>query len=135
MQKSKGFALMFLLGAFLAGGALGFTANRLISPEKPCRGQAGDGWKRLNEELNLTSAQRTAVDSLMELRRHQMRELYKPLRPQLDSLSQVGRRIGDSTHAQVRRLLTPEQQAKWDAMRERARKKKSQWGDSVRERR
>ena len=134
MQKSKGVALTFLLGAFLAGGALGFTASRLVSPDKRCRGEASEGWKRMNEELNLTPAQRTAVDSLMEQRRHQMRELYKPLRPQLDSLSRIGRRIGDSTHAQVRRLLTPEQQTKWDAMRERARKKKGPWGDSARER-
>ena len=30
MDRSKGYALMFLLGAFLAGGALGFSADRVI---------------------------------------------------------------------------------------------------------
>ena len=30
MERSKGYALMFLLGAFVAGGALGFTADRVI---------------------------------------------------------------------------------------------------------
>ena len=30
MDSSKGYAMMFLLGAFVAGGALGFTADRMI---------------------------------------------------------------------------------------------------------
>ena len=30
MDRSKGYAMMFLLGAFIAGGALGFTADRVM---------------------------------------------------------------------------------------------------------
>lgn len=124
MQKSKGMAILFLLGAFLAGGALGFTAGRMLDKRKawsPHDGRESMS-ARIAEELDLTAAQRTLMDSLMTRRREQIREVYRPLRPQLDSLEKVGRVISDSTHAQVRRILTPEQQVKWDAMRDRARK-------------
>lgn len=133
MQKSKGYALLFLLGALIAGAALGFTASRMIDSGKPHRGGEHGNWKRMNEELGLTPAQGKAIDSLMDRRREQMRELFKPLKPQLDSLRTVGRRLGDSTHAEVRRLLTPAQQVKWDAMRKRSRTKDSHrgsWGES-----
>ena len=30
MNRTKGYALMFLLGAFIAGGALGFSADRAM---------------------------------------------------------------------------------------------------------
>lgn len=131
MQKSKGYALMFVLGAFLAGGALGFTADRLVTPSKPCTGGERGYWKRMHDELGLTAAQSRSIDSLMDQRRVQMRALFKPIKPQLDSLSLEGRKIGDSTHAQVRRLLDPAQQVKWDEMRKRSRKKDSlrgPWG-------
>jgi hypothetical protein len=31
MQRSRSLALMFLLGALLVGGALGFTADRMLA--------------------------------------------------------------------------------------------------------
>lgn len=123
MQKSKSMAMMFLLGAFLTGGALGFTADHMMERGKHGpRGGRESMSARVARELNLTPEQKTAMDSLMERRREQIREVYRPLRPQLDSLEKVGRAISDSTHAQVRRILTPEQQVKWDEMRDRARK-------------
>ena len=123
MQRSKSLAVMFLLGAFLTGGALGFAADRAMDRGKPShRGDRESMSARIAKELALTSAQRTSMDSLMARRREQIREVYRPIRPQLDSLDKVGRAISESTHAQVRRILTPEQQVKWDAMRSRARK-------------
>lgn len=122
MQKSKSMAVIFLLVAFVAGAALGYAANRLIGRGKPeLRGREAMS-ARVARELSLTPAQHKSLDSLMERRREQIREIYRPIRPQLDSLDKVGRAISDSTHAQVRRILTPEQQVKWDAMRDRARK-------------
>ncbi len=40
MQRSKQQALMFLLGAVLVGGVLGFSANRVMSSSKPKRASA-----------------------------------------------------------------------------------------------
>ena len=122
MQKSKSMAVIFLLVAFVAGAALGYAADRMFG-----RGKSGSHGResmsvRVARELSLTPTQSKSLDSLMERRREQIREVYRPIRPQLDSLDKVGREISDSTHAQVRRILTPEQQVKWDAMRDRARK-------------
>ncbi len=134
MQRSKSYALLFLLAAFIAGGALGFTADRYIShhghgrPDRPSR-------DRMAKELNLTPAQRVQFDSIMNNRRAQMREVFKPIRPQMDSLQQIAKAIGDSTHEQLKRILTPEQAKKLDEMRERGRKRAAEGrsrGDSDR---
>jgi hypothetical protein len=34
MQRSRSLALMFLLGALLVGGALGFTADRVLTGDR-----------------------------------------------------------------------------------------------------
>jgi hypothetical protein len=53
----------------------------------------------------------------MEQKRSQIVALYKPVRPQLDSLAVAARVISDSTHAQIKRLLDAGQQKKIDRMR------------------
>ena len=123
MERSKGYALMFLLGAFLAGGALGFTADRLIGAghRREMRGPRAYRQK-MAEELRLTPQQQGSIDSLMEQKHRQIVALYKPVRPQLDSIAVVARVVSDSTHAQIKRLLNPAQQAKLDKMRVGARR-------------
>lgn len=123
MDRSKGYALMFLLGAFLAGGALGFTADRVIGEGHRREMRAPRAYRqKLAKELELTSQQQASVDSLMEQKHRQIVALYKPVKPQLDSIAVVARVISDSTHAQIKRLLNPAQQAKLDKMREGARR-------------
>jgi Spy/CpxP family protein refolding chaperone len=123
MDRSKGYALMFLLGAFVTGGALGFTADRVIGAghNREMRGQRGSR-QRMAKELDLTPAQQASVDSLIEQKHRQIVALYKPVRPQLDSIAIVARVVSDSTHAQIKRLLNPEQAVKLDRMRVAARK-------------
>ena len=118
MERSKGYALMFLLGAFVTGGALGFTADRVIGGghNREMRGPRAYRQK-MAEELKLTPEQQTSMDSLMEQKRSQIVALYKPVRPQLDSIAIAARVVSDSTHAQIKRLLNPDQQAKLDRMR------------------
>ena len=109
---------MFLLGAFIAGGALGFTADRVIDSghRREMRGPRASRQK-MAEELKLTPQQQVSIDSLMEQKRSQIMALYKPVKPQLDSIAVAARIVSDSTHAQIKRLLNPEQQAKLDRMR------------------
>jgi Spy/CpxP family protein refolding chaperone len=123
MERSKGYALMFLLGAFVTGGALGFTADRVIGAghNREMRGPRGYRQK-MAEELKLTPEQQASIDSLMEQKHRQIVTLYKPVRPQLDSIAVVARVVSDSTHAQIKRLLNPDQQSKLDRMRTAARK-------------
>ena len=122
MQRSKSYALMFLLGAFVAGGALGFTADRVMTREKPGRG-GRPSFDLMAKELELTPAQRVQFDSITRARRTQMRALWQPLRPQMDSIEKIAKVVGDSTHEQLKRILTPEQGKKLDAMRERGRRR------------
>ncbi|MDP9204386.1 MAG: hypothetical protein M3P12_02880 [Gemmatimonadota bacterium] len=123
MERSKGYALMFLLGAFVTGGALGFTADRVIGAghNRAMRGPRAYRQK-MAEELKLTREQQASIDSLMEQKHRQIVALYKPVRPQLDSIAVDARVVSDSTHAQIKRLLNPDQQAKLDRMRAAARK-------------
>ena len=123
MNRSKGYALMFLLGAFITGGALGFTADRVIGGGHSREGRGSRAYRqRMAEELQLTPAQQASVDSLIEQKHRQIVALYQPVQPQLDALAQQTREISDSTHAQIKRLLNPEQQVKLDKMRAAARK-------------
>jgi Spy/CpxP family protein refolding chaperone len=123
MDRSKGYALMFLLGAVLAGGALGFTADRFIdsSHRREARGPRAYRQK-MARELELTPKQQASMDSLIEQKHKQIVALYKPIQPQLDSIAVQARVVSDSTHAQIKRLLDPEQAAKLDKMRAGARR-------------
>ena len=122
MQRSKSYALLFLLAAFLAGGALGATADRYFSRHGHGRGDRPSR-ARMAKELKLTPQQRVQFDSIMNARRVQMREVFSPIRPQMDSLQKIAKAIGDSTHEQLKRILTPEQGRKLDEMRERGRRR------------
>ena len=123
MDRTKGYALMFLLGAFIAGGALGFSADRAMrgGHGREMRGPRAYR-QRLAEELNLTPQQRTSVDSLLEQKHRQIVAFYRPVKPQLDSIAALARVVGDSTHAQIKRLLNADQQVKFDKMRAAARR-------------
>jgi Spy/CpxP family protein refolding chaperone len=52
-----------------------------------------------------------------------MRQLFAPIQPQMDSLMALGKVVRDSTHEQLRRVLTAEQRAKFDKMHEEAKKR------------
>src|SRR5437762_5540536 len=123
MERSKGYALMFLLGAFVAGGALGFTADRVMDAKRGREMRGPRAYRqKMADELNLTPRQQASVDSLIEQKHRQIVALYKPVKPQLDSIALLARVVSDSTHSQIKRLLNPEQQVKLDQMRAAARK-------------
>jgi Spy/CpxP family protein refolding chaperone len=118
MERSKGYAVMFLLGAFVAGGALGFTADRVMDVKHGREMRGPRAYRqRMAEELKLTPTQQASVDSLIEQKHRQIVTLYKPVKPQLDSIAVLARTVSDSTHAQIKRLLNPDQQVKLDRMR------------------
>lgn len=124
MQRSKSLAMVFLLGVFLAGGAVGFAANQVAGPEKRCKGDRASYRERFATELGLTASQRQAVDSLMEAQRTRVRALYSPMRPQLDSIGRSRDSIFEDTQRQLRLLLTAEQQARFERMHREGRSRK-----------
>lgn len=109
MQRSSQTAAMFLLGALLAGGVLGFTADRVMNGEHGRPADIRALRANFARRLDLTSAQRAVVDSLLDDRNRQMMELLKPQRPAMDSIRERAR-------AQIRRILTPAQLIEYEAV-------------------
>jgi Spy/CpxP family protein refolding chaperone len=107
MQRSKQQALMFLLGAVLVGGVLGFSADRVLGDGKA---KHWAGRHRMYDDLALSQEQRSTMDSLLDDRNCQISVVMKPVRPQLDSIKKVA-------HQQMMQILTPEQQAKLELRR------------------
>jgi Spy/CpxP family protein refolding chaperone len=110
MQRSRSLALMFLLGALLVGGALGFTADRVLTGDR-CAGNGDHRRSRtwLTQELNLTAEQSAAVDSIVERRHREMRAVIAPVRPQMDA-------VRDTARQQIRRVLDDAQRARFDEL-------------------
>ena len=112
MQRSKSLALMFLLGAVLVGGALGFTADRVMVRDQLCP-KIGDQRamrERMADELGLDPRQRDAFDSILVARNRTLDSIVQPLKPQTDSVIQAAR-------AKIRGMLSPAQQQRFDALR------------------
>ena len=110
MQRSRSLALMFLLGALLVGGALGFTADRVFAGGRCARdGDPHRSRTWLTEELHLTAAQTAAVDSILERRHREMRAVIAPVRPRMDA-------VRDTARQQIRRVLDDVQRARFDAL-------------------
>jgi len=108
MQRSKQQALMFLLGAVLVGGVLGFSADRLWDHEK---GRHWAGRTRMYDDLALSEQQRLQMDSLLDDRNCQINAVMTPVRPQLDSIKAVA-------NTQMMQILTPEQRTKLELRRQ-----------------
>jgi len=110
MKDSKKLALMFLLGAFLTGGVLGFTANRYMQRDQ-CASDSGTNsvLATLSQRLKLSAEQQHKVDSILDDRARQYREVTEPLRPQVEAIKLNARE-------QIRRILSEEQKQEFQAL-------------------
>ena len=112
MQRSKSLALMFILGAVLVGGVLGFTADRVFARDEACQRSDKRGSRdRFAAELGLSDEQRAMVDTLLDAKHAQMAEVMAPIRPRLDSISAT-------TRSQIARILTDDQRPRFERMHE-----------------
>jgi hypothetical protein len=104
MQRSKSLALMLLFGTLVLGGALGFSADRLFSGTALCAPSNDRGsWKdRFAEELQLTPAQRVALDSILDKRHRDRVAIEGTIRPTIDSLQASIRPQMDSVRNRAR---------------------------------
>jgi hypothetical protein len=107
MQRPKQQALAFLLGALLVGGALGFSADRVIRHDEqtPMERRAA-----FYEAIALTPAQKPSMDSILDDRNCKMDSVVKTIQPTLDSIKTASR-------VEIDRILTPEQHAKIEVRR------------------
>lgn len=109
MQRSQQQALMFLLGAVLVGGVLGFSADRVFGRDTRARGWADR--VAMYDDLELSTAQRAQMDSVIDEQHRQIQALLIPVEPQLDSVKANAR-------SQFHRILTPEQWNKFESRRQ-----------------
>jgi len=111
MQESKQKALMFLLGAVLVGGALGFTADRMILNERACRpvDRSKDLRHLLADRLSLSPNQERKIDSILDERHRQYEIVMAPVRSRMDSVKLAAR-------GQMRLVLSGSQVETFDAL-------------------
>ena len=111
MNDSKNLAMMFLLGAFVTGGALGFTADRYMNRDKVCmiRDTNAAYTTIIAERLHLSDEQRKTINAILDQRTQQWRVEMTPIRPRLDSIKMNARE-------QMRRLMTDEQKVEFEAL-------------------
>jgi CBS domain containing-hemolysin-like protein len=98
MQNAKQQALMFLLGAFVSGGALGAAVNRTMTrgPSERPKSAAAERKAMRDEvagQLQLNAAQRAMLDSVLDDRNRQQRELMRPLDAQMEAIRDSARRV------------------------------------------
>ena len=108
MQHPKQTALMFLLGATLVGGALGFSADRYLSHEKVV--SSFGPRSKFYDELEATAQQRATLDSLAFEQECAMRALFAPIDSSLKAMR---------AHFQAQRdsVFTKDQLAKLETRR------------------
>ena len=105
MQQSKNLAIAFLLGAVIVGGALGFTADRVMLRDRI--DQVPPVRPKLADRLELDSAQRLRLDSIADDRSKRMDLVLAPVKPALDSIRERAR-------DEIRSMLTPTQRAEFE---------------------
>lgn len=116
MQRTKGLALILLFATLVAGGAVGFTVDRVLSHDS-CQNPGDHAAMRqyLANRLALTAPQRAAVDSILDVRHQQMSRIIAPVKPQLDSVRDIAR-------AQIMKILDGDQQARFRELLEESRR-------------
>jgi Spy/CpxP family protein refolding chaperone len=107
MERTKQQAIAFLLGAVLVGGVVGFSADRMIRHEDTT---IAEKRKAMYDDLDMTPAQRVAMDSLFDARNCQYDAIFRPIQPALDSLR-------TTTRDKMDQILTASQRSRLDVRR------------------
>ncbi|MBK6486650.1 MAG: hypothetical protein IPF98_07245 [Gemmatimonadetes bacterium] len=111
MKNSKNLALMFLLGTFLTGGVLGFTANRFMHRDQVCFTESTGGslLAIMSQRLGLSAEQQHAVDAILDDRSRQYKLVLDPIRPRTDSIKLYARE-------QMRQVLNDDQKREFEEL-------------------
>lgn len=116
MTRGKSLALVFYVGAALAGAAVGVSVDRMMF-RAPGRFAGRAARERFFDQLQLAGAQRDSAAAIYDDRDARLKTLMDsnravlaPLRAQQDSLFEEGRR-------RLALLLTPDQKAIYDQIR------------------
>ena len=124
VRRTRWLAAGLLALAFVAGALGGLAADRLLSapaardtaaaPADPPRGAVFAPGFAISRELDLTPQQRRQIQQILREERTKADSLMRAVRPLLQARY-------DSSMQAVRAVLTPEQQDRFDRLREERR--------------
>ena len=106
LNRSKVWAVVLLLAAFVAGIAVG------VGAQSARRGPRPSYVDRLSTDLALTPAQRDSVAAILERYDDAMHELWNEVRPRMDT-------IRLDIRERIMTVLTPDQQEAYRALTQR----------------
>lgn len=102
--------MAFLLGTFLTGGVLGFSADKLMRRDQVCTTKGVNPMvSRLASRLDLSATQQASFDSILDKRSEQYHQAMAPVRSRMDSIRQAARE-------QMRAVLNPQQRTEFEAL-------------------
>jgi Spy/CpxP family protein refolding chaperone len=118
-----------VLWALVAGILLGVAFTRAYQGPRPFGPEKRQHrmLDRIGRKLQLTPEQRSQIKQILETKRRKMEALRAEHEPRLEQLR-------ENTRDEIRRVLTPEQQAKFDVIEMRWRKKREKQRALERER-
>jgi Spy/CpxP family protein refolding chaperone len=96
----------FILGALAGGGAVNLFAVKYAVGSSVRLTRAGM-LDEIDEAVRLDASQRAQVEAILKKTRQESQEVIKQVQPQLGE-------VRARTRAQIRAILTPEQQARYD---------------------
>lgn len=115
-RRARLVGLSLLAGMLAAGLLAGVALDRAFAHRAPGSGRDACEGRRTHmfERLDLTSAQRERVDAILERRRGSMEAIWRETGPRM-------RALVDSTEAEIRQVLRPEQRERFDQLKEERR--------------
>ncbi|MDX1676169.1 MAG: hypothetical protein R3314_15345 [Longimicrobiales bacterium] len=111
-----GFGLLAV--TFVVGALAGAAIDRVVlsdAPEEVREERRDDGGRDRSyiiDRVEMSDAQRAAIDSILERRADRMRAVWHEVEPRLDAIT-------DSARAEIMAVLTPEQRAEYEAKMKR----------------
>ncbi|HEX7091588.1 MAG TPA: hypothetical protein VF192_15715 [Longimicrobiales bacterium] len=123
-RKARFLGFALLVATFAIGAFAGAATDRMLTARAPAQAAREEGRGRSRdrdristlEQLDLTPEQRVRIDSVLERGRRKAQAFWDEHGPTL-------RAIVDSTRAEIRSLLTPEQRAEYDRLRAERRRR------------
>lgn len=136
MNPNTKFSVVFitsLILSFALGGTLGYFVPHPRADFKSFGGPGGKGGERMKKmmldkmstELNLSENQKKQVQEIFESHAPKMKVLHEEMRPKFDA-------IRNETQEQIKKVLTPEQAVKFEALNKRMEDKMNRWRDKKR---
>lgn len=117
MTRTKSLALVFYLGAALAGAAVGAAADRVSARSPSGPSDPRSFRNRLFDQLHLTPVQRDSATIIYDERDKKLGAVMDKYKASLDPMKAEQDSVFTEYRQRLSRLLTPEQQAIWDQMR------------------